>query len=100
MTDDETFTLWDSWLAKIHHDVRRLLELRYIFWEVGKIVNANPRIQRTSSFYGWMGATYSAAVPIGIRRQLDEHPDSLSLARLLSEIEGASGSIVYSCVPS
>jgi hypothetical protein len=86
VTDDETFKLWDSWLDRIHDDVRGLLELRFIFWEVGRIVNANPRIQKPSSFYRWMGATYSAAVTIGIRRLLDVRDDSVSLTRLLREI--------------
>jgi hypothetical protein len=57
-----------------------------VFWEVQKIIEGNPRIHKPSSFYKWMGATYSAAIAIGIRRQLDDRPDSVSIARLLGEI--------------
>jgi hypothetical protein len=87
MTDDETFERWDGWLEKIYKDSQDLLVLRHVFWEVQEIIKANPRIHKPSSFYKWMGATYSAAIAVGIRRQLDERSDVISISRLLAEIE-------------
>ncbi len=68
MTDDEVFKLWDGWLDKIYSEIQGLLVLRHVFREVQAIIKANVRIQKPSSFYKWMGATYSAAVPFGVRR--------------------------------
>jgi hypothetical protein len=86
MTDDEIFKIWDAWLGIIEVEVRDLLALRHVFWEVQKIIRANRRIQKPSAFYRWMGATYSASISVGIRRQLDERQDSVSLVRLLADI--------------
>ena len=84
MTADAIFAKWDSWLSTIHRE--GFLVNRHIFREVQAIIQANPKIQLASSFYEWMGNTYATTQVIGVRRQLDKDPDSISFARLLGEI--------------
>jgi hypothetical protein len=86
MTDDERFTMWGEWIIVIHEEVENAVLNRHIRREVAAIIDANPRIQRSSSFYEWMAAVYSDSGLMAVRRQLDKDPQSISLARLLSEI--------------
>ena len=86
MTDDERFKKWGEWIMVIHEDVEHAILSRHIRQEVAAIIDANPRIQRSSAFYEWMAAVYSDSGLMAVRRQLDKHPKSISLARLLSEI--------------
>jgi hypothetical protein len=86
MTDDERFTRWGEWIMAIHQEVENAALHRYIRQEVAAIIDANPRIQRPSAFYEWMAAIYSDSGLMAVRRQLDRDPQSISLARLLSEI--------------
>lgn len=86
MTHNELFKQWDEWLKIIYTDIQELVIRRHIFWEVQKIIRANHRIQKSSSFYTWMGSVYAAAASIGIRRQIDERKDVISFYRLLFEI--------------
>ena len=59
MTNDNQFKKWNKWLDTIFADIQGLLVNRYIFWEVQKIIQANPKIQMGSLFYEWMGNIYS-----------------------------------------
>lgn len=86
VTADAIFSKWDGWLSTIHREVQGLLVNRHIFREVQAIIQANPKIQLASSFYEWMGNTYATTAVIGVRRQLDKDPDSISFARLLGEV--------------
>lgn len=86
VTADAIFAKWDGWLSTIHGEIQGLLVNRHIFREVQAIIQANPKIQLASSFYQWMGNTYATAAVIGVRRQLDKDPDSVSFARLLGEV--------------
>jgi len=85
-TKDPRFKKWDRWLDEIHKDIRKLLWYRYVFREVGKIVESNPKIQVPSEFYNWMISIYEEVVPAGVRRHSDMHKDAISLAKLLYEI--------------
>ncbi len=86
MTDDERFKKWGEWIMVIDEDVENAILSRHIRQEVAAIIDTNPRIQRPSSFYEWMAAVYSDSGLMAVRRQLDKDPQSISLARLLSEI--------------
>jgi len=83
---DALFQQWKGWLDTIHVDVRGLHVSRYIYRTVIDIVKSNPNIQTDDTFYGWMTTNYVASQVIGIRRQLDNRADSVSLARLLQEV--------------
>ncbi len=84
ISDEQRFAQWRSWLRIIAKDVQDLVIGRHIFWEVQGIIKANPKIQKPSSFYGWMGMTYAAWGLMAVRRQLDN--DSVSLKKLLGEM--------------
>src|SRR5262249_15786587 len=70
----------------MYEDVENAILNRHIRQEVAAIIDANPRIQRSSAFYEWMAAVYSDSGLMAVRRQRDKDPRSISLARLLSEI--------------
>ncbi len=63
--EDQAFQKWTAWIDTIHKDVINLVIGRHIFCEVQKIISANLSIQKPSSFYGWLGMTYTAWSPIG-----------------------------------
>ncbi len=87
MNQQATFAKWNRWLDRIYGDVQWTLTNRYIYTEVQKIVLANPKIRTGSAFYEWMGNVYATTAAMGVRRQLDERKDSVSLARLLGDMD-------------
>ena len=87
MRPDELIKKWDEWIGRIYTDIQKLLIMRHIFVEVQKIIKANPRIHQESSFYSWMSDVYVAAATMGVRRQVDNDSQSISLVRLLEEIK-------------
>jgi hypothetical protein len=86
MTDDERWKRWTEWLETILEDVQNALIYRKIFAEVRAIIDANPRIQKASSFYEWMAGVYADSGLMAVRRQVDLDERSVSLARLLIDI--------------
>jgi len=87
MDADSRFQKWQEWLNIIYSDIQQLLINRHIFNEVQEIISSNPQIQIGSAFYNWMGTIYPAAMVMGVRRQLDNRNDCISLVRLLKEIK-------------
>jgi|SRR3990172_1194151 len=87
MKSDSQIDKWVRWLDIIEKEIYELLMLRYVFWEVQKIIKANRRIQSDGYFYEWLGITYSKTASIGVRRQLDSGSRVITLGRLLSEIQ-------------
>jgi len=81
---DSILDTWTGWIDTIHKDVTDLVIGWHIFWDVQGIIKRNPKIQKPSSFYGWLGMTYTAWGSMAVRRQLDN--DSVSLKKLLDEI--------------
>ena len=77
---------WISWLKIIEQDIQRLLLHRNVFWELQDIIRANSEINKPNLFYTYIGDTYVAYILIGIRRQIKINGQSISFARLLSEI--------------
>ncbi len=91
MDNDRKFQEWNGWLDKIYSDIQQLLINRHIFNEVQEIIRSNPQVQIGSVFYDWMGIVYPSAQVMGVRRQLDNRKDSISLIRLLKEIINCPG---------
>lgn len=87
MNNDDLFNRWNAWLEVIYDDVQGLLINRYIYQEVQEIVHSNPKIQKESAYYEWMGINYASTQAIGVRRQVDPRPDVISFANLLGEIK-------------
>jgi len=78
---------WILELRVIRDEVRSLLLGAKIFWEVQRILEANPSALSHRLFNDWMMTNHGIATGIGIRRQLDKDSRSVSLKKLLIEIE-------------
>src|SRR5215510_2486158 len=83
---DQKLNKWLRWLKVVENDIQQMLIHRNIFWEVQKIIRKNRNIQQPSSFYQYLGVTYVSYITMGIRRQVKIDKQSISFARLLSEI--------------
>lgn len=83
---DNRFNKWNKWLNVIYSEIRSLSVNRNIFWEVQHIIENNPKIQKPSSFYEFLGSTYTISALMGVRRQIKINKDSISFARLLKEV--------------
>ena len=70
----------------VHDDIQQLLLKRNIFWDVQEIIKNNNDLHKPSSFYSYLGDTYIAYISIGIRRQIKVNNQSISFARLLSDM--------------
>ncbi len=83
---DSKLQKWLRWLKVVQDDIQQLLIKRNIFWEVQDIIKTNAELHKPSSFYSYLGDTYVAYISIGIRRQIKSGRQSISFARLLTEI--------------
>lgn len=83
---DSRLRKWLRWLKVVHDDIQQLLIKKNIFWEVQDIIKNNSEIHKPSSFYRYLGDTYIAYISIGIRRQVKIDKQSISFARLLTEL--------------
>lgn len=83
---DDRFDKWNKWLDVIYSEITTLSVNRNIFWEVQDIIKNNPKIQKPSSFYEFLGGVYVTSALIGVRRQVKIDKNSISFARLLKEI--------------
>lgn len=86
MRTDPRFNKWCFWLQTIERDVSMLLLYRRIFSETKNIVEKNQRIDLNHPFFSFFLITYMDSSVMGIRRQLKNQQDSISLKRLLIEI--------------
>ena len=82
----DRFVKWNKWLDVIYSEITSLSVNREIFWEVQDIVKNNPKVQKPSSFYDFLGKAYVTLVFMGVRRQVKIDKGSISFARLLKEI--------------
>ena len=78
---------WLDWIEKIQENAHDLLMDQHLFQEYSEIIRKNPAIQRPSDFHDWVRKNYASSVALHIRRQLDMDSDSISIKRLLTEIQ-------------
>jgi hypothetical protein len=83
---DDRFNEWNKWVDVIYLEITRMSRNRNIFLEVHDIIKNNPKIQKPSSFYKFLGSTYADSALMRVRRQVKIDKDSISFARLLKEI--------------
>ena len=83
---DSMLKKWLRWLKVVHDDIQQLLIKQNIFWEVQDIIRTNAKLHKPSSFYSYLGDTYVAYISIGNRRQIKIDNQSISFARLLTEL--------------
>ena len=86
VSDFQIIHKWCTDLVVIGRNVRSLRLSSRVFWETQRVIEANPRTQTHGLFNHWIATNYATATAIGIRRQLDLDPRSVSLASLLSMI--------------
>jgi hypothetical protein len=60
---------------------------RFVYQEVSKLIQDNPRLQIPSVFYDWMHKAYVTDMAIHIRRLTDRNKKSISLYNLMQDIE-------------
>jgi hypothetical protein len=88
MTDEERLGRALEWLDIIAAEVIELLINNYVFWEVQKVIRANQKLQQTESiFFEWMGSVFAHSAAVGVRRQAGLRDQSISLCRLLVELQ-------------
>jgi hypothetical protein len=95
LMDEEERRLLTEWIEDLKIITKELRSLRrgsLIFWEVQKILEANPAALCHSLFNEWMKVNYGSATASGIRRQTDKDNRTISLNRLLTRIKAGLAS--------
>jgi hypothetical protein len=87
MADQLQFQKLDGDLGRIYGEIRSLRVNQHIFWEVQEMIRNNPNLHKPSSFYGWMGNMYAAAMSAAVRRLVDRRRDTVSFVRLLEQVK-------------
>ncbi|MES2012944.1 MAG: hypothetical protein V4445_04270 [Pseudomonadota bacterium] len=82
----DKLTKWKNWLEIIKADIQDLVIAKREFHEVQRIINANPKIQKSNSFCGYLAGSYVSHTVIGLRRQIKSSDQSISFARLMQEM--------------
>ena len=78
---------WEEKLERISQSLFFLKANQYLFHEFEKIINANPTLKDDKYFIGWIRENYFIAAAMGVRRQMDKHPDCISLIKVLTRIK-------------
>ena len=87
-TPPPRLTAWLEWLGLIEEGiVRRLSANQATFREVMRIYDLNPGLTENAYFFAWLAENYATTMAVGIRRQRDTDPDSVSVARLLQDLQ-------------
>lgn len=87
MPADKVRRRWKVWLPRLTGQVMELYRQLSIYHEVVSVVKANPAALKPPVFFIWLRDNYVTAIAMGIRRQLDCDYRSISLGRLLREVE-------------
>lgn len=90
---DTKLQKWLKWLKVIHDDIQDIVMAKREFAEVQNLIKNNPKLHQPSSFYQYLARTYVSHVTIGIRRQIKIDPQSISFARLLTEMIDSPASL-------
>ena len=77
---------WQKWMKAIEKEICGLVVDANMFWEVQDIIRANPRIQKPSAFYRYLGRTYLSHALAGLRLQIKPQKGSISFVGLLDDI--------------
>lgn len=58
----------------------------HTYYEVAKLINTNPLLNRPNSFYDYFSRAYISHTVMGMRRQIKRKDPSVSIARLFEEM--------------
>ena len=78
---------WSRWCDRISDELVASSVDRHVFDRWWKVVRANPRIDAANSLVALFSVSYLERQALVVRRQLDTHPDALSLAKLIVEVQ-------------
>lgn len=81
------FKKWKRQFKVIKNSIYDLASKRFIYMQVTKLIEDNPRIQVSSAFYDWMHGSYVTDMSVHIRRLADRDMRAISLYNLLKDIE-------------
>lgn len=84
---EHKYNKWVRWIDTICAEVEQLCYLKHIFLEVQAIIHANHSLPPGNSFYEFLNHGYTALGVMGVRRQVKQQKDSISLASLLIDIQ-------------
>jgi hypothetical protein len=84
---EQKYRKWVRWIDTICTDVGHLCLQKYVFLQVQAIIDANPQLRCSSEFYVLLNHGYTALGAMGVRRQVKTQNGSISLARLLKDIQ-------------
>jgi hypothetical protein len=87
MAQEDRTSKWKRWLNDLRDEVSQLLISREVYIEVRNIVAANPAVRTNNRLITWMTWNYVQGMLIGVRRLVDSRTDTISLVRLLREME-------------
>ncbi len=66
----------------------------HIFWEVQVIIKNNKKLSQTPShFFQWMCSVFALSAMVAVRRQRDNDKNSVSMLRILEELQKYPGLI-------
>lgn len=83
---DARLEKWLRWLDVVKLQVQDLMLTKHTFHEVQRMIQQNPALQTSNSFYKYLTITYVSHVVMGLRRQIKCDPQSISFAQLLEEL--------------
>lgn len=81
------FRQWKKQFKVIKNAVFDIALRRFVYRQVTKLVQDNPRLQVPSAFYDWMHAAYITDMTVSIRRLVDWDKRTVSLIKLIEDIE-------------
>jgi hypothetical protein len=81
------FKRWKRQFELIKNSIYDLASKRFVYKEVTKLIQDNPRLQVPSAFYDWMHRAYVTDMSIHIRRLADRDRRTISLYNLVKDIE-------------
>ena len=85
--DDEIYEKLNGEFDRVYAEVQSLRVNQHVFWEVQEIIRNNPNLRKPSTFYGWMGNMYAAAMAAAVRRLVDQTRGTVSFVRLLEQVK-------------
>ncbi len=87
MPADKVRRRWKRWMPRLSGEIMELYRQLAMYFEIVAIAKANPGTLRPPTFFIWIRNNHVTAMAMGIRRILDCDHESVSLGRLLRELE-------------
>lgn len=87
MNASQKIEKWKRWLQTIYNEVSLLVWSCNIYSETRQIVTDNLVINKHNRFYAWITRNYVHTTLMGIRRQVDNDRNTISLVNLLGDMK-------------